>query len=117
MVDANLISLLIPALIMVCPAKLPVDVNKLADAIYKAEGGAKTNFPYGVRSIDTKGNKEYAQKICLNSIRNAQKRWKKAGEPEDFVTFMGRRYIPPKENPNWVRLVKYFYKTEMEKQK
>ena len=79
---------------------------EIADAIYRAENSVK--FPYGIKSIDTKGNKKYARKICLNSIRNARKRWIKAGQPEDFITYMGRRFSPPNINPNWVRLVRYF---------
>lgn len=84
-----------------------INIDKLATAIYHAENSVK--YPYGIKSIPTYGNKEYARKICLNSIRNAQKRWIKAGMPEDFIVFMGRRYSPPNINPNWVRLVKYFY--------
>jgi hypothetical protein len=84
-----------------------VNVERLADAIYKAENSKK--FPYGIKSINTHGNEKYARKICINSIKNAQKRWVKAGKPEDFIVFMGRRFSPPKQNPNWVRLVKHFY--------
>ena len=80
----------------------------LANAIFKAENSVK--YPYGIKSIDTHGNKDYAHKICLNSVRNAKKRWIKAGKPEDFIVFMGRRFSPPSINPNWVRLVKYFLK-------
>jgi len=82
--------------------------EEIADAVYKAENSIK--YPYGIKSIPTYGNKEYARKICLNSIRNAKKRWIKAGKPEDFIVFMGRRYSPPEINPNWVRLVNYFLK-------
>ena len=88
------------------PAQAYTD-NQLADAIYRAEGGTKTRFPYGVRSIKC-DTKEECQQICLNSIKNAKKRWLKAGKPEDFIVFMGRRYSPPNINPHWVRLVKYF---------
>jgi hypothetical protein len=88
------------------------DVNAIANAIYRAEGGTATEYPYGIRSIDTHGDKVYARKICLNSIRNAEKRWIKAGKPEDFIVFIGRRYSPPNINPNWVKLVKYFIKKE-----
>ncbi len=84
--------------------------NQIANAIYYAEGGIKTRHPYGIKSINTYGNKDYARKICLQSIQNAKKRWLKAGMPEDFIVFMGRRYSPPNINPNWVKLVKYFLK-------
>lgn len=89
-----------------------INIEKLANAIYLAEGGDKTNFPYGIKSIETKGNKEYAHKICLNSIRNNIKRWHKAGEPEEFIDFMARRYCPISDssmNYSWPKNVKYFY--------
>ncbi|MBE3140169.1 MAG: hypothetical protein IMZ53_06260 [Thermoplasmata archaeon] len=94
-------------------AQADIDPNRLADAIYKAENSVK--YPYGVKSIDTHGDKDYARKICSNSIRNNVKRWEKAGKKEDFIVFMGRRYSPPKQNPNWVRLVKHFYNKEKKK--
>lgn len=81
--------------------------SQIASAIYLAEGGAKTRFPYGIKSIKC-DTKEECRQICLNSIKNAKKRWIKAGKPEDFIVFMGRRYSPPNINPNWVRLVKFF---------
>lgn len=83
--------------------------TQIANAIYKTENSTK--YPYGIRSIDTNGNEAYARKLCLNSIRNARKRWIEAGKPEDFITHMGKRYCPPTAHPknvNWVRLVKYF---------
>ena len=94
------------------------DPNAIADAIYKAEGAAKTKFPYGIKSINTHGDKDYARKICLNSIRNARKRWIEAGKPEDFISFLASRYCPVsahKLNKNWVRLVKYFINKESKK--
>ena len=103
------LSLLIIGLLLcynpVYPAQDWTDAQ-IANAIYRTENSVK--FPYGIKSIDTKGNKEYARKICLNSIRNTRKRWIKAGQPEDFITYMGRRFSPPNINPNWVRLVRYF---------
>lgn len=91
-----------------------IDFNLYVDAIYKAEGGAKAQYLYGIRSIkyDTP---EEARKICYNSVKNNYKRWEKAGREGDFVEFMSRRYCPigakndPKGvNKNWVKNVKYF---------
>lgn len=87
--------------------------NKIADAIYKAEGGAKTRYPYGIKSINTKGNKEYARQICLNTIRNNYIRWQKFGTNKvDFITFLGNRFCPVGAvddptglNKNWVKNV------------
>ena len=80
--------------------------NQIADAIYKAENSKA--HPYGIKSIDTHGNKDNARKICLNSIKNAKARWAKAGSKGDFISFMGQRYSPPAINPNWVKLVHWF---------
>jgi len=84
--------------------------DKIADAIYKAENSKK--YPYGIKSIETNGDVAFARKVCLNSIKNAKKRYSRSGSQEDFITFMGRRYSPPEINPNWVRLVKYFLRKE-----
>lgn len=83
--------------------------EQIVEAIGKAENSVK--YPYGIKSIDTKGNVEYARQICLNSVTNGRKRWIKAGKPYDLISFLGLRYCPPKAhqlNSNWVRNVKYF---------
>jgi len=85
-----------------------INNDKLADAIYKAEGGVNTKYPYGVKSINTHGNKEYARKICINSIKSAKKRW--TCNDVDFITFLGKTYSPPAINPHWVKNVKSLYK-------
>lgn len=84
--------------------------EQIVNAIGKAENSIK--YPYGIKSIKCNTPQECRQ-ICLNSVRNAKKRWARAGKPEDFITFMGRRYSPPATNPNWVRLVKYFLAKEV----
>lgn len=92
------------AFAQLCPAYTD---EQIAQAIYKAEGGEKTKFPYGIRSVKCSGETE-CRKVCLNSIRNARKRWIRSGKKEDFIVFMGRRYSPPKQNPNWVSNVRFF---------
>jgi hypothetical protein len=79
-------------------------INQLADIIFIVEGGNKTKYPYGIKSIDTKGNKEFARRICINTIRNNYKRWTYAGKTNSFVNFLGNRFCPPtahKLNQNW----------------
>lgn len=87
--------------------------EQIVEAIRQTENSEK--YPYGIKSIDTKGDKEYAKQICLNSVRNGRKRWIAAGKPYDLIIFIGLRYCPPKAhklNSNWVRLVKYFLRKE-----
>ena len=91
--------------------------EQIVNAIYKAENSKK--FPYGIKSIDTKGNAEYARKICFNSVKNGRARWIKAGKPDDLITFISRRYCPinaPDDptglNRNWISNVKFYLRTE-----
>ena len=52
---------------------------------------------------------------CAASIVKSRARWFKSGKPEDFITFMGRRYCPPNAHPlnkNWVSNVT-FWKDEL----
>ncbi|UOF78066.1 hypothetical protein [Caudoviricetes sp.] len=86
--------------------------NRLADAIYLAEGGDKTRYPYGVMSVKVKDKKE-ARKVCINSIQRNYQRWEKAGYPGTFIDFMADRWCPPSVDPignrNWKKNVRYFY--------
>lgn len=97
---------------------LPINVEGMVNAIGKAENSVR--YPFGVKSIDTKGNVAYARKVCRQSVVNNIKRWEKAGKPMPFIAFMGARYSPtrgatddPKSlNSNWVRNTTYYYNKE-----
>ncbi len=84
----------------------PINVNKLADAIYLAEGGRKTRHPYGVLSIKTAN----PRRICINTINNRIKAW---DGRSDFITFLALKYCPPSADPvghrNWIKNVHYHY--------
>ena len=76
-----------------------IQPERLANAIYRAEN-SKT-FPYGIMHHYKHTTPRQA---CLNSIKSAERRYKRG----DFIVFLGQTYSPPAINPNWVRLVKYF---------
>lgn len=84
----------------------------LANGIYQIEGGSKTAYPYGIKSIKTNGNKAYARQICLNTIKNNYKRWIRAGKTNSFLNFLADKYCPiecdPKGNKNWKVNIKQF---------
>lgn len=90
-------------------AATPIDegyANKIADAIYIVEGGAKAKVPYGILSVKTND----PRRICLNTIRNNYLRWQNAGSPDDYLLFLSNRYAPigasndPKGlNNNWLK--------------
>ena len=85
--------------------KPAIDVNKLADAIFIAEG-VKSNHPYGILTAYRHTSPRQA---CTNSILHAYKDWNGKG---DFVAFLGSRYCPPNAHPlnkNWVKNVKRLF--------
>ena len=90
--------------------------EQIAFAIYNAEGDNNAKYPYGIKSINTHGDGEYAHKICLNTIRNHRKRHANHICGKDFITCLGNRYCPPSAhslNKNWVKNVKYFLAKEV----
>src|SRR3990167_7113488 len=82
----------------------PETVNKIVNAIYKAEGGAKTKYPYGIKSVRCT-TEASCRKVTVNTVRNNFKRWEKAGNPGLFLHFLADRYCPPSVDPignrNW----------------
>jgi hypothetical protein len=88
--------------------------TKIVAAVYQIEGAGRTKYPYGVRSIDTKGDVDKARRICANTVRNQFIRWQKWGKTNDFLISLADRYCPSAcdrtGNINWkkniVKLVK-----------
>jgi len=88
---------------------LALDANRIADAIYRVEGGAKAKAPYGILSVKV-ANAAEARKVCLTTIRNNHTRWIRAGKPGKFLDFLADRYCPksadPVGNRNWKKNVR-----------
>lgn len=78
-----------------------INVNKLANAIYKTENSKR--WPYGIKHHYKHTS---ARQACINTIERRLKMWDGHG---DFIVWLGLTYSPPLINPNWVRLTKYFY--------
>lgn len=88
------------------------EAEKIADAIYKAEGGAKAKKPYGILSVKVSSEAE-ARRVAINTIKNNWKRWQEAGRPGEYLAFLARRYAPigaandpTALNRNWLKNVK-----------
>ena len=82
---------------------------KVANAIYRVEGGPKAKVPYGILSVKVR-NADHAREICLRTITNNYARWEKAGKPGLFLDFLANRYCPasvdPIGNRNWKKNIK-----------
>jgi len=83
--------------------------EQIANAIYKAEGGAHTRHPYGIL---TKYKHTTPRQACLNTIRHAHRDWDGKG---DFLAFLQKRYAPVGVandptglNRNWLSNVRFF---------
>lgn len=65
------------------------------NAIYMAEGGVNAKYLYGIRSIRYT-SKEDAKKLCFNTVKNNEKRYKKYGyrKYSSFIQFLANRYCP-----------------------
>jgi hypothetical protein len=116
------VSCLTLTLLMLCAVghAEPIDFGRLVEAVGKAENSVK--YPYGVKSINTHGNRVYARQICLNSARNAWKRYAKGksialeaqeGHLRAFLEAWGDRWCPWASDPSghrvWARNVEYQY--------
>lgn len=91
-----------------------VNIEALTNAIYKAEGGSKTKYPYGIL---TKYKHTTARQACVNTIKHALRDWNRK---DDFIAFLGSRYCPIGAkndlqglNKHWIKNVKYFYAKEV----
>ena len=86
-----------------------INVERLADSIYIAEGGSKTNHTYGILAHYKTTTPRQA---CINTIKHALRDWNGRG---DFIAFLGSRYCPVGcDNDNgtnkfWIKNVKYYY--------
>lgn len=117
-------AVLLTAVMLVClfttfaEATEPSD-EQIVNAIYKAEGGSKAKYPYGIRSVRCETTSE-CKKICLNTVKNNRKRFAIYGHKEfsNFIEFLGSRYCPTKGrglskaevrlNRYWIKNVKHF---------
>lgn len=95
--------------LLLAPAAMALDAERIADAIWRVEGGHRARVPYGILSVKVKDAAE-ARRVCLNTIRNNHRRWIAAGRPGDYLDFLADRYCPPSVDPagnrNWKHNIK-----------
>lgn len=87
-------------------------VERVVEAIYRAEGGRKTRHPYGVLSVKSND----PRRTCYEVVNWRYAMWVTMPAPKpDFITYLSRSYCPigAKNDPrglnrNWVKNVSYF---------
>lgn len=83
-------------------------LNKVVSSIYIIEGGNKTKYPFGVRSINTDRDYEKAKRICSNTVSNQFIRWQKWGKTNSFEESLAKRYCPVGANDDPTGLNKHW---------
>lgn len=84
--------------------------EQIVNAIYRAEGAAKAQYAYGIRSIPYRTIAD-ARRICFNTVRNNRKRFARQTRYTDFLEFLGSRYCPVSAHPKnryWIKNVRYY---------
>lgn len=116
MTNSIIIAVMILAVIACCPTAWSaeiVDSSRLADAIYKAEGG-DISKPYGIlKDYCKRGDPDgQCRKGCIQTID----KWKKKiiySDAEGFIKQFAEIYAPSKAHPlnkNWPGNVIHFYR-------
>lgn len=67
--------------------------NGIVDAIYKAEGGAKTRHPFGILSVKCVGYDD-CREVCFNTVRNNWFRYAEAGYKGEYLVYLANVYCP-----------------------
>lgn len=67
------------------------NVERLATAIYHAEGGANTRHPYGILA---KYKTTTPRQACINTIMSKHREWVKLGAKGDYLRYLQSRYCP-----------------------
>ena len=93
------------------------DFNKLADAVFLAEGGSKAKVPYGIFFKGcTKQSPDYCRRIAINTFKSSYKRYLSSNSSLPFISYLASSYAPvgAKNDPSglnkyWIKNVSYFY--------
>lgn len=90
--------------------------EQLAMAIYHAEGGSASKYPFGIRSVYC-GSYANCKVICKTTIRHNRNRFAQDGRKgnKPFITYLADRYCPStgranaqREHDNWINNVNAF---------
>ena len=102
--------------LLICSNAHALEIDKLANAIYKAENSKA--HPYGILA---KYKHTTPRQACINTINHALRDYPKDSFTDyEFIVFLGGRYCPigasndpTNLNKNWIPNVWKFYQQEM----
>ena len=99
-----------------------IPTESIVMAIYHAEGGRNTRYPFGIKSLKYENRTDrslsrhdWAKWIATNTVNNNKRRFKEYRGNMSFIEFLGSKYCPVKEhklNVNWVGNVRSILQRE-----
>lgn len=102
-------------LLSALPCVASINQERLADAIWLAEGGAQSKSPYGILSVPVHDPIE-ARAICIRTIRHAILDFHGRSD-KAFIRWFSLKYCPPSVdcigNRHWKRNVIWFYSKDL----
>ena len=91
------------------------NLERLVNAIYKAEGGSKTRHLYGILA---RYKHTTPRQACINTLRHKARDWEAQGSKGDYLDFLAKRYCPVGAsndplglNAHWLGNVARLYET------
>ncbi|NBQ67422.1 MAG: hypothetical protein EBU46_00780 [Nitrosomonadaceae bacterium] len=112
-----LFTLLLTLLLNICNAAVDTNyVSRVVDAIYWAEGGAKTKHPYGITTVKVKNATE-ARERCIFLVSSCFDRWDTNGRKGLFLEALQKTYCPTtgwlsynerRLNGYWLKNVRFY---------
>ena len=90
-----------------------LNVPKLCEAIYRSEGGDRTNYPYGIKSVSC-ATKMECKAVCIKTIRHRWSLFKKHENNgiKNFIITLSRSYDSGDSRVGqaiWIKIVTRIY--------
>ena len=92
-----------------------LDENKLCEAIYRSEGGDRTNYPYGIKSVSC-ATKMECKAVCIKTMRHYKKDFARHGGHgvKNFIKYASFRYVGLRDRTReaWEKNVNFYCKKQ-----
>ena len=89
--------------------------NKLCEAIYRSEGGNRTNYPYGIKSVSC-ATKMECKAVCIKTMRHYKKDFARHGGHgvKNFIKYASFRYVGLRDRTReaWEKNVNFYCKKQ-----
>ena len=86
--------------------------ERLATAIFYSEGGDRTNYPYGIKSVSC-ATKMECKAVCIKTMRHYKKDFARHGGHgvKNFIKYASFRYVGLRDRTReaWEKNVIWFY--------